>query len=470
MECNTVFLKEIDWPDFGMPSDKMVPEPLVSEIEERLRKCRDLMDSRNLTHLIVYGDREHFANLMYLTHFDPKFEEALLIINHDDTPLILVGNECEGHLSVSPLYKGGKLRHERYQPFSLISQPRDNSRPLKSIFETEHVNSNSKIGCVGWKYFTDIEFPNPEKMIEIPSYIVEVLRSICGYDNVVNSTDLLMSPRYGLRTQCSVHEIAFFEYSNMMASEGMKNLIKNFRYNVTDFELIKEYQYTGYPLSCHMGMKSSGNQQVGLSGPVGALIKKGEPCSTGIAYWGSNVCRAGWVAASENDLPDSAKGYVEEFAAPYFYACAKWYENLKIGVKGRVLQEIIDTLLPFGNFGVYLNPGHLSHYDEWVSSPVYKDSDDEIRSGMYMQVDIIPRSKKFFSSRMEEGLIIADAVLQNRLKDQYPDVFDRCMERRKFMTEVLGFNLPSEILPLSNIPGIVPPFLLDHKNVLSLKS
>ena len=464
-----MFLKEIDWPDFGLPAGKVVPEPLASEIEERLQKCQRLMDSRSLTHLIVYGDKEHFANMMYLTHFDPKFEEALLIINHEDIPLILVGNECAGHLSASPLSHSGKLRHEVYQSFSLISQPRNHSRPLKTIFQDEGLTVDSKVGCVGWKYFTDIEFPKPEMIIEIPSYIVETLRSICGYDNVVNATDMLMSPRYGLRTQCSVHEIVFFEYSNIMASEGMKNLLKNFRCDVTDFELVKEYQYTGYPLSCHIGMKSSGNQHIGLSGPMGAFIKKGEPCSTGIAYWGSNICRAGWVAESENDLPESAKDYVESFAAPYFYACAKWYESMKIGTKGRVLQDIIYTYLPFRNFGVYLNPGHLSHYDEWISSPIYKDSDDEIKSGMYMQVDIIPRSKKYFSSRMEEGLIIADEALQKRLERHYPHVYTRCMKRRKFMTDVLGFSLPSEILPLSNIPAIVPPFLLDYKKVLSLK-
>jgi len=469
MESNKVFLKEIDWPDFGTPANKIVPGPLVSEIEERLQKCRELMDSRKLTHLMVYGDREHFANLLYLTHFDPQYEEALLIINLKDTPLILVGNECGAHLSVSPLFNSGKLRQERYQSFSLVSQPRDHSRPLKSIFENEGINSHSKIGCIGWKYFSDIEFSNPEKMIEIPSYIVETLRSICGYDNVVNSTDLLISPRYGLKTQCSVHEIAFFEYSNIMASEGMKNLLKNFRYNVTDFELIKEYQYTGYPLSCHIGMKSSGNQHIGLSSPMGAIIKKGEPFSTNIAYWGSNICRAGWVAENENDLPDSAKGYVEKFAAPYFYTCAKWYKNLKIGTKGRVIQEIIDTHLPFEKFDIFLNPGHLIHYDEWVSSPFYKDSDDEIRSGMYIQADIIPHSRKYYSSRMEDGVVIADSVLQNSLKELYPDVYNRCMQRRKFMTEELGFTLPHEILPLSNIPAIVPPFFLNYKKVLSLK-
>lgn len=469
MQNNKVFLKETEWPEFGTPASKTVPVPPVSEIEERINRIRELMDSRDLTHIIVYGDKEHFANLMYLTHFDPRFEESLLIISNKDIPLILVGNECGAHLAASPLYNSGKLRQERYQTFSLISQPRDNSRTLKSIFESEGINGNSRVGCIGWKYFSGTEFPDPEKMIDIPAYIVEIIRSICGYNNVVNSTALLMSPAYGLRAQCSVHEIAFFEYSNIMASEGMKNLIKNFRCDITDFELVKEYQYTGFPLSCHIGMKSSGNQHIGLSGPVGTLIKKGDPFSTGIAYWGSNVCRAGWVAANEDDLPDAAKGYAENFAAPYFYACSKWYENLKIGTKGRVLKEVIDTLLPFEDFSVFLNPGHLIHYDEWLSSPIYKDSDDEIRSGMYIQSDIIPRSKKYSSSRMEEGIIIADAALQKSLKETYPDVFGRCMHRRRFMTEVLGFSLPDEILPLSNIPAIVPPYFLNYKKILSLK-
>lgn len=470
MESNKVFLKEINWPDFGIPVDLKVPEPVVTEIEERLKRCHEMMETRGLTHLIVYGDREHFANLMYLTHFDPRYEESILIISQKDPPLILVGNECGGHLTASPLYNSGKLRQERYQSFSLISQPRDQSRPLEAIFKGEGINSNSKIGCIGWKYFSHVEFTTPEKMIEIPSYIVDILRSICGYDNVVNSTDILMSPGYGLRTQCSVNEIAFFEYSNIMASEGMKNLLMNFKCNVTDFELIREYQYTGYPMNCHMGIKSSGNLHIGLASPDGTLVKKGDPFSTNIAYWGSNICRAGWVAVNENDLPDSAKGYIEHFAAPYFSACAKWYANLKIGTKGSVLQEIIDTSLPFEDFGVFLNPGHLIHYDEWVSSPIYKDSDDEIRSGMYMQVDIIPRSKEYYSSRMEDGIVIADSSLQAGLKDNYPDVYDRCMLRRKFMIEELGLTLPQEILPLSNIPAIVPPFFLNYKKILSLKA
>jgi len=469
MKQEKVYTKEIEWPDFEIPEEQTVPEPSVSELEGRLCRCRDLMIDFNLTHLVVYGDKEHFANLMYLTHFDPRFEEALLILNRDNMPLILTGNECEGHLNMSPLYRQGKLRQERFQSFSLMGQPRDKSRPLEDIFRDEGINEGSTTGCAGWKFFSKAEFHDPERVIEIPSFIVDILRSICGYKNVVNANGLLMSPVYGLRSRCSVHEIAFFEYSNIMGSEGMKNLLKNFRANVTDYELAREYQYTGFPLSCHIGMKNSGNQNISLSSPAGAIVKKGEPCSTSIAYWGSNICRAGWVAESEYDLPAPAKDYIKNFAAPYFYACAKWYENLKPGVRGKKLQEIINEYLPFSVFGVYLNPGHLIHYDEWLHSPVYEDSEEEICSGMYMQADIIPRSPVYGSCRMEEGIVIADCTLQENLRRQYPDVYERCIKRRNFMSGELGFFLPDEVLPLSNIPAIVPPFFLNYRQILCLK-
>lgn len=461
-----VYLKDIEWPDFGQAD--LVLYPSVDELEQRIEKCRQMMEERNLSHLVVYADKEHFANMMYLTHFDPRFEEALLIIDKSNPPLVLVGNECVGHLSVSPLFNAGKLRYERYQTFSLLNQPREDSRNLGAIFADEGISSHSRIGCVGWKYYTSKEFSDFRRTIEIPSFIVDELRSICGYKNIFNASDILMSPAYGLKSECSPFEIASFEFSNVMASEGMKNLLQNIKTDITDFELAKHYQYTGYPLSCHIGMKSSGNQHIGLSSPVGALVKKGEPCSTGIAYWGSNICRAGWVAESEEDLPETAKGYVENFAAPYFYACSQWYENMKIGTKGGELRSLIDDLLPFDDFGVFLNPGHLIHYDEWVSTPIYEGSEDTIRSGMYMQVDIIPRSKRYFSSRMEDGIVIADEQLQSALKEEYPETYNRCMRRRKFMVETLGINLPYEVLPLSNIPGIVPPFFLNHRKILSL--
>jgi hypothetical protein len=88
MDYPKVRLAEIEWPEIGTPAGLPVPEPTVAELEERLGRCRRLMAASGLTHLVIYGDREHFANLMYLTHFDPRFEEALLIICRKH-PLIL---------------------------------------------------------------------------------------------------------------------------------------------------------------------------------------------------------------------------------------------------------------------------------------------------------------------------------------------------------------------------------------------
>lgn len=467
MKQQKVYIKEINWPEFGEALPVLTPT--ADELNERISKCREIMKQRKLSHLAIYGDREHFSNMMYLTHFDPRFEEALLIISEKETPLILVGNECVGHLPVSPLYNTQELKYALYQPFSLLSQPRETSIELTPLLKDAGIDQGARVGCIGWKYFYPDEFADAGKMIEIPSFIVDTLRSICGYENVENASDILMSPRYGLKSVLSPFEIAHFEFVNVMASEGMKHLLRNFRTDVTDFELLKEYQYTGYPLGCHMSIKSSGNQHFGLSSPVGALIKKGDPCSTGIAYWGTNSCRAGWVATDENDLPEKAQGYIDNFAGPYFSACCQWLEHIKIGTKGKELWKLINDKLPFNDFHVFLNPGHLIHYEEWVSSPIYKDSDDEIRSGMYLMVDIIPRSDKYFSSRMEDGIVIADQKLRSQLQEQYPDVYNRCMLRQTFMKDTLGINLPDEVLPLSNIPAIVPPFFLNHKKILSLK-
>ena len=123
-------------------------------------------------------------------------------------------------------------------------------------------------------------------------------------------------------------------------------------------------------------------------------------------------------------------------------------------------------MLPFDQFNVYLNPGHLIHLDEWTTSPIYKNSKEVIVSGMYMQSDIIPRSSVYGSSRMEDGFVIADESLQKRLLQAYPAVYERCMRRRRFM-EDLGFELPEEVLPLSNMAGIVVPFFLRSQCVLS---
>lgn len=114
-------LIEIDWPEFGFAA--CPPRPPTFELEVRIDKLRARMGEK-LTHTVIYGDREHFANLAYLAGFDPRFEESLLIVGRTGTPLILVGNECEAYLGISSPYNAKRLRHELFQSFSLLGQPR----------------------------------------------------------------------------------------------------------------------------------------------------------------------------------------------------------------------------------------------------------------------------------------------------------------------------------------------------------
>jgi hypothetical protein len=460
-------LKEIEWPEFD--SNVNAIQFSVDELLDRISKTREGMVKENLTHLLVYADREHFGNLTWLVNYEPRFEEALLILDLHNDPLILTGNENGSRYKASPLYGGGKMRVELYQPFSLLNQPRDDSRQLKDILISEGISSHSRIGCAGWKYFSETEHHSSVHAIDIPAFIVDTLREISNYENVVNATHIFMHPGTGLRSKCSVSEIALFEFSSVMASEGMKNLLLNIRVGKTDFELIRYYNYSGYPLNCNTGMTCRANKHIGLANPEGYTIKKGDPFSTNLGYWGSNSCRAGWVAENEDDLPADAKGYVDHFAGPYFTAMGEWYKNMRIGVKGKVIAQLIADYLPFEEYGIFLNPGHLIHYDEWLSSPIYKGSETEIQSGMYFQVDVIPKSKKYFSTRMEDGIVIADQALRSELRGKYPAVYERCMDRRRFMIDILGIELPDEILPLSNIPGIVPPFFLNPKMIFVLE-
>jgi hypothetical protein len=88
---------------------------------------------------------------------------------------------------------------------------------------------------------------------------------------------------------------------------------------------------------------------------------------------------------------------------------------------------------------------------------------------MAIQVDVIPALPVYFSTRMEDGVVIADETLRRQIQEQFPDCFARCQKRRAFMIDVLGIEVPEEVLPLANIPAIVPPFFLEPNTVIALE-
>src|SRR6202140_234690 len=184
----THHLIEVEGPGFGWA--ERPPTVKAAELEVRLKALRAGMASEGLTHVVVYADREHFANLAYLTNFDPRFEEAIFIVARDGKPLLVVGNECEGYLGVSPLPPEGKFGAEGSHPFSLLNQPRDQSRKMQDIYASEGIDEAARVGCIGWKYFAHSEHPDGAHAIDLPSYLVDTLRDLSGHEAVVNATAL----------------------------------------------------------------------------------------------------------------------------------------------------------------------------------------------------------------------------------------------------------------------------------------
>jgi Xaa-Pro aminopeptidase len=447
-------LARIDLPEFGMPD--ATPELPPSIYPERVGRLRERAAARDLDVLVVYADREHSASLAYLTGFDPRFEEAVLVLGGDGEPAILVGNECWGMAGAAPL----PMRRHLFQDLSLPGQPRDRSRPLAELLAGEGIGAGRRVGVVGWK-----SYARPET-IEVPAFIVDELRRLTGPEgSVVNATDLLIDPGNGLRAINELEQLAAFEYAACQTSQGVRRLLFALEPGMTEREAVRLLDWNGTPLSCHLMLTSGPRASLGLLSPGDRKIGLGDRFTVAFGVWGALNCRAGFVIADAEELPAAIGDYVPRLVAPYFAAVAEWYGALRIGQTGGVLHEIVQRRLGDPFFGIFLNPGHQIHLDEWVNSPISAGSSTELRSGMAFQVDIIPATgTDYFTTNIEDGVALADRSLREAFASAYPAAWERIEARRRFMRDALGIDLHPDVLPFSNIPGYLPPFLLrpDH--------
>jgi hypothetical protein len=412
--------------------------------------------------LLVYADREHFANLAYLTGFEPRFEEALLVLTEDEVTL-LVGNENMAYTAISPI----PLRRVLYQTFSLLNQPRSSSLPLAEILRDAGVPASGRqcVGLAGWKYFLPAEAPRPEHWLEVPAYLVETLREMgC---KVLNAGPMFMEPEQGLRACNDVDQLAAFEFAATHGSQGLRQLLFTVRPGMTEFEAFRLLAPIGLPLSYHPVLLSGQRTALGLASPSSRVMHVGDPVFAALGYWGSNNARAGFLVGSADMLPGAIRDYVEKLVTPYFQGIVEWYEHVGIGVSGGELFEIIDRHLGNPFFGVTLNPGHLIHLDEWVSSPIYRDSMQLLRSGMALQVDVIPATNSaYHTTNIEDGIALLDEPLRQAFERKYPEAWNRIQQRRAFMRDALGIWLKPEVMPFSNIPAYLPPFWLSPKHAM----
>ncbi|MEZ5800748.1 MAG: aminopeptidase P family N-terminal domain-containing protein [Nitratireductor sp.] len=140
-------LKEIRLPEFGQSVE--MPELDAAIFHSRLDRLRRRAVEADLDALVIYADREHSANLSWLTGFDPRFEEAVLVLPVQGEPVILAGLENHGVAAASVL----NPRTVLYPPMGLMGQDRTQTPVLETVLREAGLEGGRTIGVAGWKYF-----------------------------------------------------------------------------------------------------------------------------------------------------------------------------------------------------------------------------------------------------------------------------------------------------------------------------
>ncbi len=451
--------------------EKVEPEiPIFtrSDYGDRIAMLIDRMKAADLTHAIIYADREHFSNMEYLTGYDPRFEEALLIISRDGELTLLVGNEGFAYSFITPL----DVKRVLYQNFSLQGQLRENLKSLKEIFEESKIKNNSKIGIIGFKYFEPGHIKDHIHMSDIPSYIIDEISEIAERDRIINFTRVMTDPADGIRMVIrNPKEIAYYEYVANKASNCIINTLNELKPGIKELDASRNAGYDAWPISV-FPIINFGEEHVklGLRSPNHRQLNEGDMITLCYGLRGALVARSGLAVSDGNNIPHHLRNAIDDFYKPFFMAMVTWYESIDVGSScGEVYDKVMEIIGDKDKFGVGLNPGHNIGADEWTNSPFFKNSKYKVQNGYYLQADIIASSHNPFKQAiLEDGIVVADESLRMKLKEQYPDVYDRIEKRRNLMKNILGINIGDNVLPLSNAQAVMHPYMLNTEKFFSI--
>lgn len=443
-------LKEIPEPCFYKASK---PVMLSDEtMQERKEKLIQSMKREQLDAVVVYCDLEHGSNFEYLTGFLTRFEEALLIVHQSGDAYMLMGNENLNKVQHSRI----KAKAIHVPCFSLPNQPIEGERTLTECLIEAGISEDMRIGVVGWKMFTSCLCDN-RKLFDLPYYIVQALSEITGF--IENHCDLFIGTE-GIRTINNANEIAHYEFGSALASDGILDAMSLLDVGVSEMALGQCLNKYGQRNSVVTIAAAGERFEKANLYPTDKKVKHGDKISLTVGYKGGLSSRSGYALHDESEL-DVA--YLEGIAKPYYYAVASWLEAIQIGMSGNELYDIIETVLPKEVYHWHLNPGHLVADEEWMSSPIYKGCKDILKSGMMLQIDIIPSVSGLGGASCESGIALADEELRNQIKAEYPDLYEGFMKRRAYIEDVLGIKLHPEVLPMNDTVAYYRPFMLNKK-------
>ncbi|WP_066320390.1 Xaa-Pro peptidase family protein [Bacillus sp. FJAT-29814] len=444
--------------------ENVPPVYLTDEtINERKEKLLQLMKEEEFDVLAIYADKEHGSNFEYLTGFIPRFEEALFVMKSNGDCSYILGNE---NLKLAKHARTmGTVYH--YPLFSLPNQPMYDNTPLENILDQINFRTSKKIGLVGWKMFTS-KRQNNSTLFDIPNFVVEAFRNAKhDHAKMVNAAYLFIRGDIGARTTNNANEIAHYEYGSNLASSCMLKALNAIDIDVKESFLGNLLNGDGQTNTVVTIAATGKRFEYANLYPTDKQTKAGDPISLTTGYKGGLTSRTGFIVENKEQLPSSQKDYLDKVAIPYYQTVVYWLENIKIGMSGGTFYDLIEGVYPKEKYNWQLNPGHLTSDEEWMSSPIYPDSTEEIKSGMILQIDIIPSIEGYAGVSAEDTIALANEELRTKLKNEYPQVWNRIQKRRNYIQEQLNIHLSEEILPLSNTVGYYRPYLLTKDKALT---
>ena len=418
------------------------------------------MREKGFDALIIYGDMEHGSNWEYLTGFLTRFEEALLVLYPDGSAKVVLGNENLNKVEKSLL----PMQAVHMPHFSLPNQPMDTDKTVEGILAETGVGDCKSIGIVGWKLFTS-KLDDNSRLFEIPCYLMEALRRICPRAEFKNATGIFIGEG-GARTVNNANEFAHYEFGAALAGNGIIAAMDAVRPGVTELELGALLNQCGQRNSVVTIAAAGERFEHANLYPTERAVSVGDKLSLTVGFKGGLQSRAGYAVACADQLPEESHDYLEKVAIPYQNAVKTWLESIHVGMTGADLYQHIEDVLPKKQYGWHLNPGHLCADEEWLASPIYPGSRELLRSGMLLQIDIIPSVAGYNGASCESGVLIANDELREQIKAEYPELWTRVEHRRAYLADELGIHMSDDVLPTSSATAYYRPFMLDHERVL----
>lgn len=452
-------LKEVEAPK---PEEGLIPVMLSDEtMQNRKARLLESMQKDGFDAVVVYADLEHGSNFEYLCGFLPRFEEALLILHANGKAFMVLGNEN--------LNKAGKARIEAvpvHMPhFSLPNQPMQTEKSVAQILASCELEDAEKIGLIGWKNFTSHVEDN-HLLFDLPYFLVEALKTVCGKAQFANAAYLLIGEN-GVRTTNNANEFAHYEYGAALAGNCILKTMDRLKVGKTEMEMAETLAADGQRHSVVTIMATGARFEKANLYPGNKQIQCGDKISITTGFKGGLQSRAGYAVECAEQLPEKEQDYLKAVAIPYFQAVKTWLETIKIGINGNDLYEAVEAVLPKEDYGWTLNPGHLCADEEWMSSPIYPQSEETLQSGMLFQIDIIPSVNGYGGVSCESGILLADEQLRKAIAKEYPAVWERIVKRRAYMQEVLGIRIQEDVLPTSMATAYLRPYLLKKEMALA---